>query len=95
MCAWLASQLCLRRFDQAWPHTRLFPTVPCIILAYKPVLVCVQQTRVCAQDDLLNPNLTVLETLSYTAELRLEPGLGPEERTRRVDAVIEQASEIL
>ena len=42
------------------------------------------------QDDLLNANLTVLETLNYTAQLRLPRSLSEAERTERVRAVMEQ-----
>ncbi|GFH27980.1 ABC transporter domain-containing protein, partial [Haematococcus lacustris] len=42
------------------------------------------------QDDLLNANLTVEETLMYTAELRLPPSLTHEMRLQRVLDVLEQ-----
>ena len=42
------------------------------------------------QDDLLNGNLTVLETLKYTAELRLPRSLSDAERLERVRSVMEQ-----
>lgn len=42
------------------------------------------------QDDLLNGNLTVGETLRYTAELRLPPSVSPEERQERIDEVLAQ-----
>ena len=42
------------------------------------------------QDDLLNGNLTVLETLRYTAELRLPRSVAAEEREARVQAVMDQ-----
>ena len=42
------------------------------------------------QDDLLNGNLTVLETLRYTAELRLPRSVAAEEREERVQAVMDQ-----
>ena len=40
------------------------------------------------QDDLLNGNLTVQETLDYTAELRLPSSMTAEERKERVDDAI-------
>lgn len=40
------------------------------------------------QDDMLNPHLTVEETLFYTAKLRLQPSLTDDERLQRVDEVI-------
>ena len=42
------------------------------------------------QDDLLNGNLTVLETLQYTAELRLPRSLPDAERAERIRVVMEQ-----
>ena len=42
------------------------------------------------QDDLLNGNLTVLETLNYTAELRLPRSLPEAERMERIRLVMEQ-----
>jgi ATP-binding cassette subfamily G (WHITE) protein 2 len=42
------------------------------------------------QDDMLNGNLTVLETLQYTAELRLPRSMTAAERREHVDAVLAQ-----
>ncbi len=42
------------------------------------------------QDDLLNGNLTVLETLKYTAELRLPRSVTAEDRNERIRLVMEQ-----
>lgn len=42
------------------------------------------------QDDLLNGNLTVLETLKYTAELRLPRSLSNADRMERIRVVMEQ-----
>jgi ATP-binding cassette subfamily G (WHITE) protein 2 len=42
------------------------------------------------QDDLLNGNLTVLETLQYTAELRLPRSMTREARRERIDTVMGQ-----
>ncbi len=42
------------------------------------------------QDDLLNGNLTVLETLRYTAELRLPRTMSREERNERIQTVMQQ-----
>lgn len=42
------------------------------------------------QDDLLNSNLTVEETLLYTAKLRCPPGYTEEQRHERVDAALAQ-----
>ena len=42
------------------------------------------------QDDLLNGRMTVEETLSYTAELKLPKDTTPEARAKRVDQVIKQ-----
>ena len=42
------------------------------------------------QDDLLNGALTVLETLNYTAELKLPPSTAPETRAKRVEEVARQ-----
>ena len=42
------------------------------------------------QDDLLNANLTVRETLHYTAALRLPAGMDRKERDARVEEVIQE-----
>jgi ATP-binding cassette subfamily G (WHITE) protein 2 len=42
------------------------------------------------QDDLLNGNLTVLETLKYTAELRLPRSTTAAERMERINTVMQQ-----
>lgn len=42
------------------------------------------------QDDLLNGNLSVEETLTYTAQLRLDQAFTEEERQQRVNEVIKQ-----
>jgi ATP-binding cassette subfamily G (WHITE) protein 2 len=42
------------------------------------------------QDDLLNGNLTVLETLRYTAELRLPRTMSRAERNERIQTVLQQ-----
>ena len=42
------------------------------------------------QDDLLNGNLTVLETLRYTAELRLPRSLSAQDREARIQEVMDQ-----
>lgn len=42
----------------------------------------------CIQQDLLLPTLTVRETLTYAAQLRLPPAISRDERTRLVEEVI-------
>lgn len=44
------------------------------------------------RDDVLNGNLTVEETLKYTAKLRLEPTLRDPEMSQRVEDVMREAS---
>ncbi len=46
--------------------------------------------RTILQDDLLNGNLSVEETLTYTAQLRLDQSFTEEERQQRVNEVIKQ-----
>ena len=52
--------------------------------------VCALHPTIAPQDDLLNGNLTVEETLSYTAQLRLDQTFTEEQRAQRVDEVIKQ-----
>jgi ABC transport system ATP-binding/permease protein len=42
------------------------------------------------QDDILHPQLTVRRALTYAAELRLPPDVGPDEIARRVGEVMEE-----
>lgn len=42
------------------------------------------------QDDLLNGNLTVMETLNYTAQLRLPRSMPTSERSERIETVLQQ-----
>jgi len=44
------------------------------------------------QADILHTSLTVEKALDYTARLRLPPGLTPEERRRRIEAVLNTVS---
>lgn len=57
-----------------------------------PYVVCTAHTHMlyCTAQP-----VQVEETLQYTAELRLEPGLTREERAQRVDKVLEQVSKLI
>ena len=44
------------------------------------------------QDDLLNGHLTVEETLTYTARLRLDRAFTEAQRTQRIEEVIRECN---